>query len=86
MEIWSTDVREATVIKAVSDVMNWEILKLEDNVAQWKLPTWQQKGEQQKIGVISVENYCGWIIMLSFDKLIDEYVADEINKRNGSIL
>jgi len=62
--------------------MNRKILGKEDNVAQWKLPVEKGKGERHQIGMINIENYHGQIIMSSFEKLIDQCIADEVKKRN----
>ena len=78
--IQSMDEREKHFIEAVSHAMNQEILGSDENVGQWKLPMEKVKGEQQKIGTINVENYCGRVIMSNCDKLIDKCIPGDAKK------
>jgi len=77
----SMDRHKKAFIKAVSNVMNWEILGSEHNQAQWKLPIENEKGESMNIGIINMENYHGQHVMCcEFEKLIDQCIADDDKK------
>jgi hypothetical protein len=77
MNIASMQGREVKFIEEISRVMNEEILGSVDNVAQWKLPTESNRGENLKVGTLNIENYRGRKIMENFSALVDQCIVED---------